>query len=447
MCPPQPGCYLMLDAKNKPIYIGKAKHLRNRIRSYLNETDSRYSIAFLMRRVAHIDFLITTSEKEALLLENSLIKQHRPRYNVQLKDDKTYVSLRVNLAEDFPRITVVRRYKRDGAKYYGPYHDTGAVRKTLRQIHRLFPLRTCSDHVMKNRARPCLYFQMKQCLAPCAGLIDRAAYHEMIDQATLILAGKSRELEQVLLARIQAHADKLEFEAAAQLRDRLYDLRRSLERQRTVTTGAVEDRDVFGFYREGRFAQLQILFYRGGKLLGGRDYSFSRQEMPAEELLASFLLQYYSEAPHIPPEVLTPFPLEEGAVIADILGEQRGAKLTLHCPQRGEKRALVELANRNAKSGFGEKRLRKKAQADVLAEVAATLRLPKPPDRIECFDISTIQGDKNVASMVVFESGAPAKKRYRRYRIKGVEGQDDFGSMREVLRRRYERAIAGKRFA
>lgn len=439
--PVEPGCYIMEDAKGKPIYVGKAKSLRARIRSYINASDSRYSVKFLMRRVSRIQFLVTVTEKEALLLENSLIKQHRPRYNVQLKDDKTFISLRVDTREDFPRITVVRRYKKDGARYFGPYHSASSVRNTLRRLQNLFPLRTCSDNVMNNRARPCLYYQMKQCVAPCVGYVTRDAYHEILDQVLLVLEGKSAVLEDQLLAQINACAEQLDFEKAAELRDRLFDLRRTLERQRTVAVPGVEDRDVFGIYCEGNFASIQILFYRGGKMLGGRNVSFKRQEMPLDDLLSSFVLQYYSEAPAIPAEVLVPIAFESDDVLSEILSEQRGARVHVHWPQRGEKVALVDLANRNAEQTFQEKRLSEAADQDTLLELQRALQLPRLPERIECFDISTIQGTSTVASMVVFSNGQPDKARYRRFSIKSVEGQDDFASMREVLLRRYTRAI------
>ena len=437
-----PGCYIMRDAKDKPIYVGKAKNLRARIRNYINETDSRYSVQFLMRRVARIDFLLTTTNKEAVLLENSLIKQFNPRYNVQLKDDKMYISLRLDTREDFPRTTVVRRYKRDGAKYFGPYDSANSVRQTLRQLQKLFPLRTCSDHVMQNRSRPCLYYQLKQCSAPCVDYIDRTAYHEIVAQVVMVLEGRNRDLEKYLLERIEVAAGKLDFEFAAVLRDRLYMLRRTLERQRTVDVAGAEDRDVFGLYTEGAITEIQLLFYRGGKMLGGRDFSFKRREMPLDELLSSFMLQYYAKAPKIPREVLVPIALEDGPTLAEILADERGAPVTFHCPQRGEKKALTDLAERNARKSFEEKKLAAAAHEDTLEALQESLSLQTFPSRIECFDVSTIQGTNTVASMVTFENGVAEKSRYRRYKIKHVAGQDDFSSMREVLLRRFNRAIA-----
>lgn len=439
--PQDPGCYMMLDEKERPLYVGKAKNLRARVRQYISETDSRYSVKFLMRRVARITFLVTANEKEALLLENSLIKQHRPRYNVHLRDDKTYISLRFDPREEYPRITVVRRFKRDGARYFGPYHDTGAARRTLRQIQRMFPLRTCSDHVLQNRVRPCLYYQMKQCVAPCVDYVTREQYHEIVEQVLYILEGRTAELEAKLMAQIQRLAANLEFEAAAILRDRLYDLRSTMEKQRAVTLRGEEERDVFGYYNDGRYTEVQALFYRRGRMLGGRAFSFERQEMPVEELLGTLILQYYADAPQIPAEILLPLPLEEAETLAEVLSEQRGKAVVVHCPQRGDKRAMVDMAMRNARQQFAEKRMKEKARGDAVQEMQKALRLPVPPERIECFDISTIQGSQTVASMVVFTNGQPDKARYRRFSMKTVDGQDDFASMREVLLRRYRRAI------
>jgi len=345
------------------------------------------------------------------------------------------------LREDFPRITIVRRYKKDGAKYFGPYASAQAVRESLRVIHRVFPLRRCSDSVMNNRTRACLYHQMNQCVAPCAGLVDRDAYHEIVDQVVMVLEGRSAELEKALLEQIQASAAKLEFEKAAVLRDRLRDLQRTVERQRTVAVPGKEERDVFGLYTHVRFCEIQVLFFRGGKMLGGRAFSFSQREMPLNEVLSSFLLQYYAQAPSIPAEVLVPIRLEEAAVLGEILTEQRGTKVAVHYPQRGEKRALAAMAARNAKSSFEEKQLAERANKDLLEQLRIALKLKKMPQRIECYDISTTQGAKPVGAMVTFEGGVADKSRYRRFAIRDVEGQDDFGMLREVLLRRFKKAV------
>ncbi len=439
--PTSPGCYIMRDDKDRVIYVGKAISLRARVRTYLNDSDSRYTVKFLMKRVARIDFLVTTNEKEALLLENSLIKEHRPRYNVQLKDDKSYVSVKVNVRHEWPRVTITRQLKKDGSRYFGPYASAMAVRHTIKHFQRIFPLRLCSDSVLRSRTRPCLYYQMKQCSAPCVDYIKKDDYREIVDQVVMALEGRSAELVKLLKQRIGEHAEKLEFESAAQLRDRLYDVQTTLERQRTVRQEPGDDQDIWAFYAEGRYVELQALFFRAGKMTGGRSFSFSHREMPVQEVLPSFLLQYYGEAPVIPAEILISIPLEDADALAEILVEKRGAKVSIHSPQRGEKRALIDLAERNAKSSFDEKRLTEKVQHDVLVQLRSALKLRNEPNRIECFDISTIQGTNPVGSMVTFEGGAPNKARYRRFAIKNVDGQDDFAMMREMLLRRFRRAI------
>lgn len=439
--PSSPGCYIMRDEKDRVIYVGKAKNLRARVRNYLTESDERCTVKFLMKRVAHIDFLVTTNEKEALLLENSLIKEHKPRYNVQLKDDKSYVSVRVNVRHEWPRVTVTRKLRKDGSRYFGPYSSAAAVRHTIKQLQRMFPLRLCSDRVLHSRTRPCLYYQMKQCSAPCVGLIDKASYREIVEQVLMALEGRNAELEKLLLARISEHSGKMEYEKAATLRDRLYDLRETLERQRTVRPLPEEDQDIWGYYADGRFSELQVIYFRAGKMTGGRSFSFNQRELPIDELLGSFLLQYYADATVVPAEILVPVALEDAGALGEILSEKREGTVSVHWPQRGEKRALIELAARNAKSSFDEKRLADEVKRDTLTQVKAVLKLNKEPHRIECFDISTIQGTSPVGSMVTFDNGAPNKSRYRRFAIKNVEGQDDFAMMREMLLRRFKRAI------
>ena len=439
--PVLPGCYLMRDAENRILYIGKAKSLRARIRNYINATDSRYSVKFLMRRVASIEYFTVGSEKEALLLENTLIKTHKPRYNVRLRDDKTFISIRLNPAEPYPRLTVVRRRREDGARYFGPYHDTRAARKTIRQLQRLVPLRVCSDHVLENRARPCIYYQMKQCHAPCVGFISRESYGELVSQALLILEGRSDELENRLREEMLYHADAMRFEQAALVRDRLADLKTTVEPQRAVMTGRTHDRDVFGYYQEGRFIQIQVLYYRNHAMVGGKTFGFDHVEAPVDELIGSFLLQYYDSVPAIPQEILLPLDLEDGPALAEVLGEKRGSTVHVRVPRRGALAGLVQLAASNAQRAFTERKGHERALEETLEAVRKTLHLGAVPHRIECFDVSTIQGDSTVAAMVVFEQGQSAKQRYRRYSIKRFDGQDDFAAMREALERRYARAL------
>jgi len=439
--PTLPGCYLMRDAEGNILYVGKAKNLRARLRNYINMSDSRYSVKFLMLRVAAVEYLTVDTEKEALLLENSLIKAHKPRYNVRLRDDKTFISIRLNSSERFPRLTVVRRCKPDKARYFGPYHDTRAARKTINQLQRLVPLRICSDHVLANRKRPCIYYQMKQCHAPCTGLITPDAYTDMVNQALMVLEGRSNELEKRLRARMTALSEALRFEEAALIRDRLADLRVTVEPQRAVVPGPAGGRDVFGYYAEGQFLQIQSLYYRNNAMVGGDTFGFDRVEVPLKELFGSFLLQYYDSAPYIPGEILLPAALEEMAVLEEVLTEKRGAPVRLRVPRRGPQAHLIRLAESNAQRAFIERKGHEKAAREALEAVQTTLHLPRLPERVECFDVSTIQGDSTVAAMVVFEQGIPAKNRYRRYTIKQTTGQDDFAAMRETLLRRYGRAL------
>lgn len=438
--PAAPGCYIMRDKIGTILYVGKACNLRARLRNYINATDSRYSVKFLMRRAATVEFIVVDSEKEALLLENTLIKKHKPKYNVRLRDDKNYISIRLHPDEPFPRMTVVRRHKHDGARYFGPYHDTQAARKTLKQLQSLFPLRVCSDHVMHNRARPCIYYQIKQCLAPCVGLVGAAAYDELVRQVLLILEGRTKDLERELLRNIKTLSERLQFEEAAVLRDRLRDLQATVQPQRAIVHQGASDKDVFGVYSEGRFIEIQVLNYRNNAMTGAKSFPFDRVEMPVEELFGSFLLQYYDAMVGVPAEIIVPYKLESGNALSSLLSEKRGGRVRIIHAQRGVLYKLVALAAENARNAFRERCGKEKALRDALEDVRDVLHLSTVPERMECFDISTIQGNKTVAAMAVFEDGQPAKKRYRRYEIRGLEGQDDFEAMREVLRRRYTRA-------
>ncbi|NLN93442.1 MAG: excinuclease ABC subunit UvrC [Candidatus Hydrogenedens sp.] len=442
--PTEPGCYLMRDKKGEILYVGKAINLRARIRSYITLSDSRHTVKFLMRRVASVEYLTVASEKEALLLENTLIKLHKPRYNIRLRDDKTFISLRLHPEEDFPRLTVVRRRKKDGARYFGPYHDTKAARKTLKQLQKLVPLRTCSDNVLKNRSRPCIYYQIQQCKAPCVNLISKEEYAELVEQVLMILEGKSRSLEKQLREEIDALAASLRFEEAAVVRDRLFDLETTLQPQRTVALSGADEYDIFGMHAEGAFVEFQVLYYRNNAMTGGDSFSFDHVEVPLNELFSSFLLQFYEATPVVPKTVVLPVVLEDQDTLAEILSEKRERSVTLVVPKRGRLKQLLKLAEHNAEGSFISRRGREKALQDGLEQIAALFHLPSPPVRIECFDISTHQGDKTVAAMSVMTRGEVDKGRYRRYQIKNNMTQDDFGAMREVLTRRFTRALKEK---
>ena len=437
--PAAPGCYLMRDTQGRVLYVGKARNLRARVRAYFNETDTRPSVRFLMRRVASIEYLVARNEKEALLLENTLIKEHRPRYNVRLKDDKNFLCLRLHPGETFPRLTLARRFARDGAQYFGPFHDARAARQTLRRLQKLFPLRTCSDHVLRSRTRPCLYYQLGLCVAPCVGRVSTEDYARLVEECLMALEGRNAQLERELLDRIRALSDALRFEEAAVLRDRLMDLRKTFEPQAVLDRGT-EDRDVFGVCVEGRYAELAVLHYRGGRLLASRDFAVDLRDLDLEESLPGLILQFYEMTPVIPPEILVSRPVEEQVALEEALTERRGARVIVQCPRRGRKRELTALADANAKKGFQEKRLQERATATALEEIQRFLRLSRLPRRIECFDISTFQGRQTVASMAVFEDGEPVPSRRRRYLISSESAGDDFMALREATLRRYRRA-------
>ncbi len=433
--PASPGVYLMRDGDGEIIYIGKARNLRQRVRSYFNATgDSRYQVKFLMARVADIDVLLTDTEKEALLLENTLIKQHRPRYNLDLKDDKTYFSLRLDPREEFPRFTLVRKTPRDGARYFGPYSSATAAREVLRQMTRLFPLRHYPLATCMARKRPCLYHQIGQCSAPCQGLITKSDYLALVEGAMLFLEGKGRLLVAEFKRRMTAAAAEMQYEEAARWRDLLHSIQVTVEKQKVVLQGG--DSDLVGYHRQGNRLELAILFIRGGVLSGSRLFSLG-WELEDAAGIAAFLQQYYTGQVFIPAEILLPLPIEEGGALTELLEEARGSRVTITTPQRGTKRELVELACKNAESAVRQRDAASAAAATTLAELRRNLHLSRTPARIECYDISTIQGRHSVGSGVTFSDGRPDKGNYRRYRIQSVIGQDDFAMLREVFSRRF----------
>ncbi len=438
--PARPGVYLLKNAKGKVIYVGKAKSLRSRVRTYFRGGDERMQIAFLMKRVADFETLVTETEKEALILENNLIKQYKPRYNIRLKDDKSYVSVKVTLADDWPRVLVTRKIRKDGSRYFGPFHSAVSVRETLDTIRRVIPLRTCSDGVFRNRSRPCLEYQIKRCLAPCCLEVDRDAYQEHLDQAMMLLAGKRVQLIDQLKADMAEAAAAERFEDAARLRDRLRAIEKTQERQQAVSHGG-GDQDIIGFYREGAFCEVQILFVRGGKLTGNQSYPIDDFELPDEEMLAAVLTQFYQGGRYVPDEIIVPLDLEDREVRAEYLSERKGRKVEVLWPQRGDRVRLLAMARDNAQHSFGERRDSEHQYEKISDELRKRLHLRNAPKRIECFDISNFQGGFAVGSMVTFDEGQPDRARYRRFRIKTVQGQDDFASMFEVLTRRFRRAV------
>ena len=433
--PASPGVYLMRDAEGAVIYIGKARSLRQRVRSYFGASgDGRHHVKFLMAKVADLEVVLTDTDKEALLLENTLIKQHRPRYNLDLKDDKTYFSLRIDPREEFPRFTVIRRPPRDGARYFGPYASASAAREVMRQLTRMFPLRHYPLKSCMARRRPCLYHQIGQCSAPCQGLITPPEYGELVRGAMLFLEGKGRELVTGFKRRMAEAAAALRYEEAARWRDLLRAVEATVEKQKVVTGGG--DSDVLGFFRDGTRLELALLFIRGGVLCGSRHYSL-QWELDDAEGIASFLRQHYGEGILIPEEILLPLETDDTDTLAELLSEQKGRRVSISCPQRGTRRELVELAAKNAAAALRERDDAAAGREAVLGELRKRLHLSRLPRRMECYDISTIQGRFSVGSGVAFSDALPDTGRYRRYRIRQVQGQDDFAMMSELFARRF----------
>jgi excinuclease ABC subunit C len=439
--PTEPGVYLMKDRKGTVIYVGKAISLRNRVRSYFTRTgDTRVFVSMLDSILGDIETVLVHNEKEALLLENELIKKHKPRFNVLLKDDKQFISLRLDKTQTYPRLEVVRKYDRDGARYFGPYSSAGAIRETLRIINRYFRLRTCTDHVMANRKRPCLLYQIGRCPAPCVYPVPPEDYRRSVDEVVLFLEGKGTELTEGLKGRMKRAAGELKFEEAARLRDRLLAIERSLERQKAVTTD-FKDQDVFAFYREGDRILFYVLWVRQGRLNGGQAFPFGSQEFPDEELLPSFVNLYYDQGSFVPEEVLLPLEPESLEGLESLLSERKGDRVRVLVPKRGEKHDLVLMAAKNAEQAFTERKRTKEETDAVLSRLQQKLNLRNFPRRMECFDISHFQGSSIVASQVAVTDGETDKSRYRRYKIKTLEKQDDFASMYEVLSRRLKRGL------
>ncbi|WP_434381301.1 excinuclease ABC subunit UvrC [Melittangium boletus] len=437
--PTEPGVYLMKDRRDEIIYVGKAINLRNRVRSYFTRTgDTRAFVSLLDKFLADIETVIVHNEKEALLLENELIKKHKPRFNVLLKDDKQYISLRLDKTQTYPRLEVVRRYEKDGARYFGPYSSASAIRETLRIINRYFHLRTCTDHVLANRKRPCLLHQIGRCPAPCVYPVVPEDYKKSVDEVVLFLEGKASELVEGLRARMKQSSSELRFEEAARIRDQLRAIERSLERQK-VATSDFKDQDVFAFHREGDRLLVYVLYVRQGRLNGGQAFPLGSQEFPDEELLPSFVNLYYDQGNFVPEEILMPLDIEEREGLEALLSERKGDKARVMVPKRGEKRDLVDMAQRNAEQAAIERRRTKDETEAVLRRLQERLSLRRLPRRMECFDISHFQGASIVASQVAATEGEIDKSRYRRYRIKTLEKQDDFASMHEVISRRLKR--------
>jgi excinuclease ABC subunit C len=441
--PTSPGVYRFRNARGRVLYVGKAQNLRARVRSYFGGGDGRLRVPKLVDRTTDVDVVVTESVKDALLLENELIKQHKPPFNVRLRDDKQYLVLRLDPNAAWPRLTQARRFARDGAQYFGPYTSSISMREALSNLRRIFPLRSCSDSVFRDyarRGRPCIEYEMKRCLGPCCGRVDEPTYAELVHGTSLFLRGRTSELSQELHARMEAAAASERFEEAARLRDRIAAVERTIERQKIVTERPV-DRDVLGVARRGGESCVQMLHVRDGRVVGAAGYAFSGVQVDDGALLSSFLGQYYApgEARQIPKEVLTPHPIDDDGALEALLAEQAERRVAVRVPRRGALRQLVDMAHQNAEVAL-EQRLEARESLDAaLAELRDRLGLSAPPRRIECYDVSTLQGTLTVASRVVFEDGRPVKADYRRYRIRSAAEGGDVACLREVLARRLAR--------
>lgn len=437
--PTTPGVYIWRDQYKKIIYVGKAINIRNRVRSYVRQDKNRApKVAAMVRRAVDVEIIQTKSEMEALILENTLIKEHHPKYNIMLRDDKTYPYIKVTLQEEFPRVLMTRRMERDGAKYYGPFTDVTAVHQALKVFRQAFPLRTCKN---MNVDRPCLQFHMGFCKAPCVGRISKEEYAEYIDQIIDILDGKDVPLIKELKTQMEVASENLEFEKAALYRDRLKSIEKIQEKQRMVTQRG--DMDVLGLATEGGTTCLQLFFVRSGRLLGRENFFIPNEGDSEETIMTEFIKQYYGGSSFIPKELLLPLESSEQELITQWFTEMKGQNVEVLVPQRGYKKDMLKMAEENAKTFLAERKRQQqyrltKSASEVVKRLAEVLDLPRLPERMECYDISHTSGLQTVASMVVFEGGRPAKKEYRKFKLRTVEGKpDDFKSMQEVMERRF----------
>ena len=437
--PDKPGVYLMKDDQGRIIYVGKAVLLTNRVRSYFQSSRNHSpKVLAMVARIVDLEYIVTGSEIEALILECNLIKKHRPKYNIRLRDDKTYPYIKVTTNEEFPLMYSTRRVQKDGARYFGPYTNAGAVHEVIKLMRKLFPLRTCR---IMNAERPCLEYHIKRCLAPCAGLVDRDTYGGMIKEVCLLLEGRNDAVVRSLRQRMAVAAEKLQFEQAAKLRDQLAAVKQVAEKQNIVSGAG--DQDAIGLARSALGTCVQVFFIRNGKMVGRDHFLLSGSEQEEDEAaLTAFIKQYYSQAVFVPKEVLLPFLIGEQDLLSDWLSQLKGSRVAVETPQRGTKKNIVAMANENAGIVLSEQESSIKAPSaqtvEAMADLGRYLGLEDAPERMECFDISHIQGAETVASMVVFEGGMPKKEDYRRYKLQTVEGKpDDFKSMQEVVGRRY----------
>jgi len=447
--PSQPGVYLMKDGAGKVLYIGKASSLSRRVRGYFGPNPRLHALTpNLIPQVRDIDYIVTDNEIEALILENTLIKNHKPKYNVKLKDDKRYPYLKVS-SEAFPRLSMVRSIERGNGKYFGPYVHAKATRQTLKEITRVFPIRTCELDIQEGKTdhRPCLDFHIGRCAGPCAGLISKEDYQEICKNVCLFLKGQEDAIIDAITEKMNDAAARMDFELAAQLRDRIASIQQILEKQK-VSSSDGEDQDIIAFYKKGDEVCVQVFMVRGGKLIDREHFFLTGTEDSTEiDILTAFVGQYYQDASFVPKTIILQNEVEMPDAITAWLESRRGSSVTLLTPQKGKKLDMLEMAAKNAKIILEremEQKVYKQDDNPALIGLRDLLSLPRQPHRIDCFDISNLGGSLAVGSMVVFKDGEPEKSEYRRYRIKTVQGQDDFAMMREVVTRRFRSALTGE---
>lgn len=439
--PTSPGVYLFKDEKGTILYVGKAGNIKNRVGSYFQRPEDKDTKTLTMlQKVADIDTIVTGTEKEALILEDNLVKEHHPRYNVKLRDDKRYPCLRLSVEEEFPTLSIVRRIKKDRSIYFGPYPSATSLRETLRLIRRLFPIRTCLDTKFTSRLRPCINFEMGRCLGPCSEEVDPAQYREVVRRVRMFLEGKNKDLVEQMKKKMEEESEKLKFEGAAKLRDQIAHIERVIEKQKIVSQDFL-DQDVIGLYRQDHRVILYLLFVRAGKLLGGKGFSLPSSGLPDDEIVYSFLHQYYREGKFIPEQILIPGPIPEQEFVEQTLTDLKGKRVRILVPVRGDKKQLLEMACENAERYLSRETDEKMEQQKLLESLKEKFHLSRLPGRIEAFDISNLQGGHAVGSMVSFRDGKPSKEGYRHFKIKTIEGADDYGMMYEVLLRRYRKAL------
>ncbi|HFC11446.1 MAG TPA: excinuclease ABC subunit UvrC, partial [Anaerolineae bacterium] len=440
--PTKPGVYLHKDQQGTIIYVGKAKNLRNRVRSYFRKKVDSVKTERLRQNIHDIEIITVGSELEALLLENTLIKKHKPHYNIRLKDDKRYPYIKIHWQDDFPKVTVTRNMRRDGAKYFGPYTSVWAVHETLDLLRRIFPFLTCDRTITGNDPRACLYFDIKLCNGPCIGAVDKAQYRAMIGGLIDFLNGKSDDVQKQVKEKMLAAAEKLEFEAAARYRDQLKAIDKIVAKQK-VFSNASTDQDIIAFARDENDACVQIFFIRHGKMIGREYFLLENTEGEKDaDVIQDFMTQFYDSAAHVPREVILQSEIDELRIVEQWLKQKRGTKVTIEIPQRGKKKELVEMAVTNASDTLATLRQQwasdRSKHTTAMNELKEALGLPRQPARIECYDIAHTQGQYTVGSMIVFVQGAPRKSDYRKFNVQTV-GNDDYGAMTEVLTRRFER--------